>query len=75
MDEAAIAGSGGAQIVGRAIPPFLFGVLALPVGLGRGFVTVTLAYLLAHNGVSVAAIAAMVSLFVIPEVWKFLIGP
>lgn len=75
LEEAAIAGSAATQIVGRAIPPFLFGVLTLPVGLGRGFVTVTLAYLLAHNGVSVAAIAAMVSLFVIPEVWKFLIGP
>jgi PAT family beta-lactamase induction signal transducer AmpG len=75
LGEAAIVRSTGVQIAGRGIPPLLFGVLVLPGGLGRGFVTVTLAYLLAHNGVSVAAIAALVSLYVLPETLKFLIGP
>lgn len=36
MEEAAIVRSIRPQVVGRGIPPFLYGVLALLGGLGRG---------------------------------------
>ncbi len=50
-------------------------ILFLPTGLTSGYVTVTLGYLLAHHGVSVAAIGAAVALFNLPTAWKFIVGP
>lgn len=59
----------------RVLPTPLYALLLLPVGLGRGFVTVTLSYLLKQSGVSVGAIGALVALYLAPEAWKFLSGP
>ncbi|HEX3700272.1 MAG TPA: MFS transporter [Phenylobacterium sp.] len=59
----------------RELPPPLYAVLYAPIGLAQGFVTVTLGYLLAHNGVSVAAVGTVVGLFLLPQTLKFLAGP
>jgi len=63
------------EFVPRELPPSLYAVLYAPLGLAQGFVTVTLGYLLAHNGVSVAAIGTVVGLFLLPQTCKFLTGP
>jgi hypothetical protein len=55
----------------RELPPPLYAFLYAPQGLTTGFVTVTLGYLLTHNGVSVAAVGAVVSLHFLPQTWKF----
>ena len=59
----------------RRLTPPLFIFLYLPSGLTQGFVTVTLSYILANRDVSVAAIAGLVSLNLLPWTWKFLVGP
>ena len=59
----------------RGLAPFLFAFLSLPGGMAQGFITVSLSYLLRHNGVSVAAIAGLVGLHLLPQTWRFLIGP
>jgi MFS family permease len=59
----------------RGIPAPYYAVLFLPGGLAGGFVTVTLGYVLGHNGVSVAAIAGIASLFLLPTTWQFFVGP
>ena len=59
----------------RGLPAPLYGVVFLPGGLVRGFVTITLGYVLAQRAVSVAAIAGVVGLTLLPETWKFLMGP
>jgi PAT family beta-lactamase induction signal transducer AmpG len=59
----------------RALPAPLFGVMSLPEGSSQGFVTVTLGYVLTHHGFSVAAVAGLVSLYLLPSSWKFLFGP
>jgi len=55
-------------------PPF-FALVFLPCGIKAGFVGVTLGYLLAHGGVSVAAIAGIGALVLLPSTWQFLFGP
>ncbi|THD78294.1 MAG: MFS transporter [Phenylobacterium sp.] len=59
----------------RELAPPLYALLYAPQGLAQGFVTVTLGYLLARNGVSVAAIGTVVGLFLLPQTWKFVAGP
>ncbi len=59
----------------RGIPAPLYAFLTLPSGLMTGFVTVTLAYVLTHHGVSVGAVAGLVSLCLLPQTWKFIAGP
>ena len=53
----------------------LYIVMYLPVGISQGFVSVTLAYVLRQTGVSVAAIAGLVGLNLLPWTWKVLGGP
>jgi MFS family permease len=53
----------------------LYMVLYLPVGVASGFVSVTLGYELRQHGVSVADIAGIVSLSIVPWTWKVLGGP
>jgi len=43
--------------------------------MGKGFVAVALAYVLGVHGVSVAAIAAMTGLYLLPMTWGFIAGP
>ena len=45
----------------RSAHPVLFLILFLPMGVSNGYVVVTLGYLLTHAGVSVAAVAGLVS--------------
>jgi MFS family permease len=59
----------------RGVPAPCYVLLALPIGLGRGFITIALAWLLTRNGVGIGAIATLAALYTLPEVWKFLIGP
>lgn len=66
--EPAIAGA-------RGVPAPFYGLLYLPQGMPQGFATVTLGYVLTHNGFGVAAVAAMVALHLLPATWKFLMGP
>jgi MFS transporter, PAT family, beta-lactamase induction signal transducer AmpG len=60
--------------VRRPWTPF-YGFMNLPVGIYQGFVNVTLAYVLRQSGVSVAVIAGLVSLSILPWTWKVLGGP
>jgi PAT family beta-lactamase induction signal transducer AmpG len=61
--------------VPRGLAPPWYSAIYLPMGLSSGFVTVSLAYLLAHHGVGVPAIAAMVALSGLPTTWRFIAGP
>lgn len=56
-----------------AAPVFM--VLLTPFGVSSGYVSVTLAYLLAHAGMHTAAVAAVVSLSVWPQTWKMIWAP
>jgi MFS family permease len=58
----------------RLAPPF-FAVVFLPCGIRAGFIGVTLSYILAHKGVSVAAIAGIGALGLLPSTWQFFSGP
>ena len=55
--------------------PVLFLILFLPLGITNGYVVVTLAYLLAQHGVSVAAIAGLAALSLFPQTWKVIWAP
>jgi MFS family permease len=55
--------------------PAAFLVLLFPFGVGSGFIVVTLAYLLTHHGVSVAGIADLTAISIVPQTWKFLWAP
>jgi MFS transporter, PAT family, beta-lactamase induction signal transducer AmpG len=57
---------------GIAPPNFLWCILYLPYGILNGYVTVTLVFDLAQAGVNTAAVAAVASLNLIPQIWKFL---
>jgi MFS family permease len=59
----------------RPIHPIVFMFLILPFGVLPGYLSVTLGYLLSHAGVSVAGVAGIVSLGLLPHVWKFLWAP
>ena len=55
--------------------PAVFIFLFLPFGAIPGYVTVTLAYLLAQAGMSVEAVAGLTALAVLPHTWKVLWAP
>jgi hypothetical protein len=55
--------------------PVVYLVLILPFGVMSGYLTVAVAYQLAHAGVSVEAIASLVAASYIPHTWKFLWAP
>lgn len=59
----------------HGLTPFWYGALFLPGGVVQGFVAVTLGYILRRDGVSVVAIAGLISLNLLPQTWQFLIGP
>jgi MFS transporter, PAT family, beta-lactamase induction signal transducer AmpG len=64
---------GPAEVRGAA--PAWFGLLSLPGGVAQGFVSVSLAYVLRQHGASVAAIAGLVSLNLLPQTCRFVFGP
>lgn len=55
--------------------PVVFLLLCTPFGAANGYLVVTLAYQLSHAGVSVAAVAALIAISLIPQVWKVLWAP
>jgi MFS family permease len=55
--------------------PWVFLALVLPFGASTGYVTVTLAFMLAAKGVTVAAIGALVAASTLPQTWKVLWAP
>jgi len=59
----------------RSTHPGAFLLLLFPFGASSGYVGVTLGYLLAHRGVSVAAIAGLSALSLLPQTWKFAWAP
>ena len=59
----------------RPAHPVVFLVLYLPYGIAAGYVTVTLGWLLSHAGASVAQIAALVGMSVLPNTWKVAWAP
>ncbi len=59
----------------RGIAPPLYAVLALSGGVAQGIVVVTLTNLLPRHGVSVAVIAIMGALWVVPAACRFLVSP
>jgi hypothetical protein len=60
---------------GWGLPGPVLAVLLLPFSLAYGFVTVTLGYVLAQHGFSVAAIAGLGGLILLPTVFGFLLAP
>ena len=59
----------------RHVHPIVFMFLILPFGVMSGYLTVSIAYLLSHAGLSVAKIAALVALSYLPHTWKFAWAP
>jgi MFS family permease len=59
----------------RHIHPSVFLFLILPFGAMGGYVGVALAYLYSHAGISVAGVAALVAVGIIPHTWKFAWAP
>ncbi len=59
----------------RGIAPPLYGVLALTGSIAQGLVVVALTRILHDHHVSVAAIAVVGALWVLPAACRFLIGP
>jgi MFS family permease len=55
--------------------PWIFLALVTPFGVSTGYVSVTLAFVLAAKGVTVAAIGALVAASVLPQTWKVLWAP
>jgi len=59
----------------RHVHPSIFLLLILPFGVMSGYLTVTLAWQLAHHGISVEQVSALVAVSYIPHTWKFLWAP
>jgi MFS family permease len=59
----------------RAIAPQLYAFTSSLGGATQGFITVTLGYVLAKQGFSVAAIAGLIGLRLLPETWRIVFGP
>ena len=63
------------NVTQRRTPAPVFMVLLVPFGVSSGYVSVTLAFLLARAGMHTAAVAAVVSLSVWPQTWKMIWAP
>lgn len=59
----------------KSAQPWVYLVLYLPFGIAGGYVSVTLAWLLSNVGATVAAIAALVGMAIIPNTWKVVWSP
>jgi MFS transporter, PAT family, beta-lactamase induction signal transducer AmpG len=55
--------------------PWLFGILAIPIGLSNAIIVILMPYVLRRQGVPVDRIAEIVALASIPNVWYFLYSP
>jgi MFS family permease len=59
----------------RYAHPSVFLFLILPFGVMSGYLTVTIAYLLAASGLGVERIATLIAVSYIPHTWKFAWAP
>ena len=59
----------------RHAHPSVFMFLILPFGAIGGYLQVSIAYLLAHAGVPVERVAALVAMSYVPHTWKFAWAP
>lgn len=59
----------------RGTHPVLFLITFLPMGISNGYAVVTLVYLLAQAHVSVADLATLAAVNLLPQTFKFLAGP
>jgi PAT family beta-lactamase induction signal transducer AmpG len=57
------------------VHPSVFTLLMLPYGIMSGYVTVTLAFLFAKEGISVEKIAALVAAILLPNILRFIWAP
>ena len=57
------------------VHPSVFTMLILPLGIMGGYVTVTLAWLYAKEGISVEKIAALVAAILLPQIFRFIWAP
>ena len=57
------------------VHPSIFTLLMLPFGIMTGYVTITLAYLFALEGISVEKIAALVGAVLLPNILRFIWAP
>ena len=64
-----------ADLEPRPPHPFAFLLLVTPFGVGSGFATVTLGFLLSQAGVGAEAVAGIVASYLLPQTWKFLWAP
>ncbi|MGH8150119.1 MAG: MFS transporter [Steroidobacteraceae bacterium] len=55
--------------------PVVYLFLILPFGALGGYVTVSLAYTLAHGGLRTVEVAALIAIYLAPQAWKFLWAP
>lgn len=55
--------------------PFIFLFLVLPYGISSGFATVTIPYILVHQGFTVVAAASITALGLSSNIWRFLWAP
>ena len=55
--------------------PSVYLLLFLPFGITSGYATVTLSYMLSKGGASVAAVAGVVGMSLLPNTWKVLWAP
>jgi MFS family permease len=75
MDKRMDAGETGREASGKHPHPWVFLALMLPFGASTGYVQVTLAFILAAKGMTVAAIGALVAASTLPQTWKVLWAP
>lgn len=55
--------------------PSVYLFLILPFGAVVGYLTVALSYSLAHSGMPVEQIGALIAIYYLPQTWKFLWAP
>ena len=59
----------------RPVHPSIFMFLIIPFGAMGGYLGVTVAYLLKQHGITVAQVAGLLALALVPHTWKFLWAP
>ena len=59
----------------RTPHPLIYLILILPFGIASGYVTVTLGYKLAHEGLNAAQVATVIAADLFPQTWKFVWAP
>lgn len=55
--------------------PITFLFLVLPYGMSNGFISITLPFLLVHQGFSVAEVASIIAFGLSANIWRFLWAP